>query len=107
VLGLGLIFNSLSIALGAVFENLSTANYLAFFIVTISALMSGLYFPLDITPEWMQNASLLMPQRWVVKTAEQMILGHSGYLPLVGAIVVAYMILFAALGLLGLKFNKD
>jgi len=107
VLGLGLIFNSLSIALGAVFENLSTANYLAFFIVTISALMSGLYFPLDITPEWMQNASLLMPQRWVVKTAEQMILGYSDCLPLFGAIVIAYMILFAALGFLGLKFNKD
>lgn len=104
---LGLMFNTLSIALGASFQSLSTANYLAFFITVISALMAGLYFPLDYTPKWMQNFSLLMPQRWVSKTAEQMILGNSSCVILFGLIVTAYVILFLSIGFLGLKLNND
>lgn len=104
---LGLMFNTLSITLGASFQSLSTANYLAFFIAVISALMAGLYFPLDYTPKWMQNFSLLMPQRWVSKTAEQMILGNHSSVILFGLIVAAYVILFLSIGFLGLKLNND
>jgi ABC-2 type transport system permease protein len=107
VFGLGLIFNTLSIALGAVFENLSNSNYLAFFITTISAMMSGLYFPIDITPKWMQNASLIMPQRWVIKTAEKMLLQANEGVILFGVIVLAYMALMLTVGFLGLKLNSD
>lgn len=107
IFGFGIIFNTLSIALSAFFQSLSTANYLAFFIAVISALMAGLYFPLDYTPKWMQNFSLLMPQRWVTKTAEQMILGNSSCIILFGLIVAAYVILFLSLGFLGLKLNND
>lgn len=106
ILGLGFIFNTLSIALGAIFESLSNANYLAFFITTTSALMAGLYFPLDITPKWMQNASLIMPQRWVLKTAEQILLGANEGVMLFGTIVLAYMTLFLTIGFLGLKMNN-
>lgn len=107
IFGLGLIFNALSITLGAIFESLNNANYLAFFITTISALMSGLYFPIDITPKWMQNASLLMPQRWLVKTAEQILIGANQWIMLFGVIVAAYMALFLTLGFLGLKVNSN
>lgn len=106
ILGLGLIFNSLSLALGTIFENLSSSNYLAFFIASISSLMAGLYFPLDITPEWMQNVSLIMPQRWIIKTAEQMLLGVNNAVMLFGIIVLAYMTLFLTIGFLGLKMNN-
>jgi ABC-2 type transport system permease protein len=107
VFGLGLIFNTLSIALGAIFENLSNSNYFAFFITTISAMMSGLYFPIDITPKWMQNASLIMPQRWVIKTAEKMLLQANEGVILFGVIVLAYMALMLTVGFLGLKLNSD
>ena len=107
VFGLGLIFNTLSIALGAIFEDLGNVNYLAFFITTISAMMSGLYFPIDITPKWMQNASLIMPQRWVVKTAEKMLLEANEAVILFGVIVLAYMSLMLTVGFLGLKLNSD
>ncbi|MFT8313623.1 MAG: ABC transporter permease [Clostridium sp.] len=107
ILGLGLIFNTLSIALGAIFESLSNSNYLTFFITTITALMSGLYFPLDITPKWMQNIALIMPQRWVVKTAEQILLGTNYWGAVFGMIVIAYMALFLSIGFLGLKLNSD
>lgn len=104
--GLGLIFNTLRLALGTIFESVSTANYLAFFIVTISSLMSGLYFPIDTVPKWMQNISLLMPQTWIVKTAEQILLGISGWIILFGVIVMAFVSIFMAIGFLGLKFNS-
>ena len=107
VLGLGLIFNTLSIALAAIFEDLSNSNYLTFFITTITALMSGLYFPLYITPKWMQNTALIMPQRWVVKTAEQIILGTNQWGIVFGIVVIAYMALFLSIGFLGLKVNND
>ncbi|AGK98092.1 ABC transporter permease [Clostridium pasteurianum] len=107
ILGLGLIFNTLSIALGAIFESLSNSNYLTFFITTITALMSGLYFPLDITPKWMQNVSLLMSQRWVVKTAEQILLGSNQWGIVFGMVVIAYMALFLSIGFLGLKVNNN
>lgn len=106
ILGLGLIFNTLSITLGAVFQNLSNANYLTFFITTITALMSGLYFPLDITPTWMQNLSLIMPQRWVIRTAEQILSTGTGWGIVFGCIVIAYMTLFLSIGFLGLKINN-
>lgn len=107
ILGLGLIFNTLSIALGAIFESLSNSNYLTFFITTITALMSGLYFPLDITPKWMQNTALIMPQRWVVKTAEQILLGTNQWSIVFGMVVIAYMALFLSIGFLGLKLNNN
>lgn len=107
IFGLGLIFNALSIALGAIFESLNNANYLALFIASISALLSGLYFSIDITPNWMQNISLLMPQRWLMKTANQIIIGANYWLPLFVIIVAAYIVLFLTLGYLGLKVNND
>lgn len=107
ILGLGLIFNTLSITLGAVFQNLSNVNYLTFFITTITALMSGLYFPLDITPKWMQNLSLIMPQRWIIKTAEQILSGSAVWGIVFGSIVIGYMALFLSIGFLGLKMNND
>lgn len=107
ILGLGLIFNALSIALGTIFESLNNANYLAWFIASISALLSGLYFSIDITPNWMQNISLLMPQRWLMKTANQIIIGADYWLPLFVIIVAAYIVLFLTLGYLGLKVNND
>ena len=106
IFGLGLIFNTLRLALGTIFESVSTANYLAFFIVTISSLMSGLYFPIDTVPKWMQNISLLMPQRWIVNTAEQILLGTSGWAILFGVIVMAFVSIFMSIGYLGLKFNS-
>jgi len=106
IFGLGLIFNTLRLALGTIFESTNTANYSSFFIVTISSMMSGLYFPIDTTPKWMQNISLLMPQRWIVKTAEQILLGTSGWAILFGVITMAYVAIFISIGFLGLKFNS-
>lgn len=106
IFGLGLIFNTLRLALGTIFESISTATYLSFFIVTLSSMMSGMYFPIDTTPTWMQNVSLLMPQRWIVNTAEQILLGTSGWEILFGVIVTAYVAIFMSIGFLGLKFNS-
>lgn len=107
ILGLGLIFNTLSITLGAVFGSLSNANYLTFFINTVTAMMSGLYFPLEITPKWMQNMSLIMPQRWIIRTAEQILSGSTGWGIVFGMVVIAYMALFLSIGFLGLKVNNN
>jgi ABC-2 type transport system permease protein len=106
ILGLGIIFNTLSLAIGNALGNMGSANYVTFFITTLSSLMSGLYFPLEITPKWIQNAALLMPQRWVIKTAEQLLLGTGTAILLFAVVVIGYMLLFLTFGFLGLKLNS-
>ena len=107
IFGLGIIFNTLTIALSAMFENLNAINYLAFFIATTSAMLSGLYFPLEVTPSWIQNLALVMPQRWIIKTAEQLLLGKNESIALFGIIVLGYSSLFLSIGVLSLKANKE
>lgn len=106
ILGLGIIFNTLSLAIGNALGNMGSANYVTFFITTLSSLMSGLYFPLEITPKWIQNAALLMPQRWVIKTAEQLLLGTGTAILLFAVVVIGYMLLFLTFGFLGLKLSS-
>lgn len=106
IFALGLIFNSLSIALGCIFENENTSNYLAFFVTTISSLLSGLYFKLDFAPTWMKNLSLLMPQKWIVSTARQLILDINGVIVILGLVVLGYMAIFLTAGFVGLKVNN-
>lgn len=106
IFALGLIFNSLSIALGCIFENENTSNYLSFFITTLSSLLSGLYFTLDFAPNWMKNLSLLMPQRWIVSTARQLILDMNGAIVILILVVFGYMALFLTAGFVGLKVNS-
>jgi ABC-2 type transport system permease protein len=103
---LGLIFNLLSVVIGVVADNILISNYFAFLIWCISCLLAGLYFPLDGASKWLTNASLLMPQRWVVKAAELLMLGKSDVYTTFLLVVASYIILIMSVGMIGLKIRR-
>lgn len=103
---LGLIFNTLSLVIGVLVNNVITANYIAFIIWCYSALLAGLYFPLDAASKWWERASLLMPQRWVLKASEMLMAGKKGVYGMFILIVLSYLLLTACVGFLGIKMKR-
>ena len=103
---LGLIFCSISLLLGILFEDVMTANVVAFTIWSLSSLLSGLYFPLNATTNTIKVISGIMPQKWFLEGTEKILVGdNSAYIMLL-CIVVAYLTLVVSLGGLGLKLKK-
>ena len=103
---LGLIFCSISLLLGILFEDVMTANVVAFTIWSLSSLLSGLYFPLNATTKLIKVISGIMPQKWFVEGVEMIFVGdNSAYIMLL-CIVAAYLTLVISLGGLGLKMKK-
>lgn len=106
IFGLGLIFNTLSIVAGMIADNILSANYIAFFIWSISAMLSGLYFPVEKTVKWWIRISLLMPQRWVIKSS-QMLMAREGSVYITYLLVVCgFMAVIISTGLLGIKLKS-
>lgn len=103
---LGLIFNTLSVVIGVLTNNVLTSNYIAFLIWCISDLLAGLYFPLDAASKWWERASMLMPQRWVLKSAEMLMAGKSGVYSMFILVVISYLVVIMTVGLLGIKIKR-
>lgn len=103
---LGLIFNLLSVMIGVLTNNVLTSNYIAFLIWTLSALLAGLYFPLDGASGWFSKVSMLMPQRWVVKAAEMIMAGKSGVYSMYLLVVSGYLVVILCVGLMGIKMRR-
>ena len=103
---LGLVFCSISLLLGILFEDVMTANVVAFTIWSLSSLLSGLYFPLNATTKLIKVISGIMPQKWFVEGVEMIFVGdNSAYIMLL-CIVAAYLTFVVSLGGLGLKLKK-
>lgn len=106
ILGLGLVFLSMSICLGVCLNSIEKINYFAFCMIVLSSMLSGLYFPIEVSPKWMQNIALLFPQRWFIYTADQLTLGNTNALYLYFAVTFGFMVFFISLTLLGYKINN-
>ena len=102
---MGIVFSMLSIVFACTFGELNIVNYIAFFIATISTLLSGLYFPIDKTPLWMQKVALIMPQRWAILSAQGIMTGTYNVLYIFMIIMISYTVLLMCLSLFSLK-NK-
>jgi ABC-2 type transport system permease protein len=102
---LGLIFNLFSVVIGILTNNVLTSNYIAFLAWTLSALLAGLYFPINGISWWWESISMLMPQRWVVKAAEMIMAGKSGVYSMFLMVVSSYLIIIMGIGFLGIKMN--
>ena len=103
---LGLIFSTLSLLLGILLGDAMNANYAVFSIWTISALLSGLYFPLDDTTAAINTLSYLMPQRWFMNASELLLAGDKGAYSMLLYVTVAYLIVIISVGSIGLKMKK-
>ena len=103
---LGLIFSTLSLLLGVVLGDIMSSNYAVFAIWSISALLAGLYFPLDDTTKALKTLSYLMPQRWFMDASELLLVGDKSAYSMVLCVTVAYLIVIISVGGVGLKIKR-
>lgn len=103
---LGLIFSTLSLLLGTIIGDVMSSNYAVFAVWSISALLAGLYFPLDDTSGTLKLIANLMPQRWFMKVSELLMVNdHSAY-PMLLYVTAAYLIVIISIGSIGLKMKR-
>ncbi len=103
---LGLIFSAISLLLGILIGDVMSSNYAVFAIWSISALVSGLYFPLDDTTTTLKTISYLMPQRWFLDISELLLIGDNQAYSMLLCVTVAYLIIVISVGSVGLKIKK-
>jgi len=103
---LGLIFSTLSLLLGVIIGDIMSSNYAVFSIWSISALLAGLYFPLDDTTKALKTLSYLMPQKWFMDASELLLAGDKSAYSMVLCVTVAYLIVIISVGGVGLKIKR-
>ena len=103
---LGLIFSTLSFLLGVTLGDVMSSNYAMFAIWSISALLAGLYFPLDDTTNALKTISYLMPQKWFMDASELLLIGDNSAFSMLLCVTVAYLIVIVSVGGVGLKIKR-
>ena len=103
---LGLIFSTLSFLLGVMLGDVMSSNYAVFAVWSISALLAGLYFPLDDTTKALKTLSYLMPQRWFMDASELLLVGDKSAYSMLLCVTAAYLIVFISVGGVGLKIKR-
>ena len=103
---LGLIFGTLSLLIGVILGDVMSSNYAIFAIWSISALLAGLYFPLDDTTKALKTLSYLMPQRWFMDVSELLLVGDKSAYSVVLCVTIAYLIVIISVGGVGLKIKR-
>lgn len=106
ILCLGLIFGTISLLLGMLSGDVMSANYAVFALWSISALLSGLYFSIDMTSPVLKEIANLMPHRWFMRAAEQLLAGDNGGYLVVLYTTSAYLIISLSIGGIGLKIKR-
>lgn len=81
IIGLiGIVFNTMSLCIGMLCNNIMNTNYLGFIIWSVSCLLSGCYFDLSSAGKTIRGLSNLMPQKWGLDCVTQIMLGNTqGY----------------------------
>lgn len=103
---LGMILNLFSVVIGVLTNNVLTSNYIVFLVWCLSCLIAGLYFPLDGASKWWARASMLMPQRWVVKASEMIMAEKSGVYAMFILVVLSFLLVITSVGLMGIKMRR-
>lgn len=103
---LGLIFGTLSLLIGVILGDVMSSNYAIFAIWSISALLAGLYFPLDDTTKALKTLSYLMPQRWFMDASELLLVGDKSAYSVVLCVTISYLIVIISVGGVGLKIKR-
>ncbi|MBQ1617827.1 MAG: hypothetical protein II086_11240, partial [Ruminococcus sp.] len=75
---MGLIYNWMALVFGLFFQNTTFAVYASFGVWVFSNLLAAVYFDFVTLPDWWEKLSLLMPQKWVMITAEMLMKGQNG-----------------------------
>ena len=103
---LGLIFSSISMLLGMIIGDVMGANVAAVSVWCLSALLSGLYFPLNDTSDFIKMLASIMPQKWFLNASEMIITGDNTAFGMVLCITVAYLCVVVSMGSLGIRLKR-
>ena len=103
---LGLIFCSISLMIGILFNDVMSATVSAFILWTLSSLLSGLYFSLDAAGDAIKTMSYLMPSKWFLDAVEMLMLGDNRVYFMILCVTVAYLIVTLGLGSIGIKIRN-
>lgn len=104
---LGIIFNLLTVVIGAVINDVLSTNYTAFFIWCLSNLVSGTYFSIENASKLWKRIALLTPQRWIMKCSEMLIAGRNGAISTMILVTFAFVIVILSIGTIGLKVARN
>ncbi|MDO5127782.1 MAG: ABC transporter permease [Eubacteriales bacterium] len=104
--GMGLIFNSLSVAIGICCGNTLTASIAGFSIWVMTALLGGLYFDINNSSVAFKRVASFMPQRWGLKAASLFMNGNNLGYPLIIIVSITYVSVVLLIGVLGLKLTS-
>jgi len=104
---LGLIFGTISFVMGVLIGDVMSSNFAAFIIWNLSALLSGLYFPIDGTTTAIKTMSATMPHHWFMDAVEMVLIGDSKAYSMVICVTAAYLIITICLGCVGLKLKEN
>lgn len=84
-----------------------SSNYAMFTIWSISALLAGLYFPLNDTTAALKTISYLMPQKWFMDASELLLVGDKSACSMLLYVTVAYLVVIITVGVVGLKMKRQ
>lgn len=103
----GLVFDLLSLCIGLYFDSVASASVIAFVLWSTSSLLSGSYFDISTASRLYKQVAMLMPQRWALFSASDFMNGNmSGYSMILCA-SVAYLIIIAVAGIIGLRVREE
>lgn len=98
---LGMIFNTMSLCIGILCNNVMNTNYIAFVVWSLSSLLSGCYFDLSNAGTMMKRISNLMPQKWALTAAKRMIVGINGAYGIMLIVTLAFLMLIGVFAVVG------
>ena len=103
---MGLIFSTLSLMMGLLIGDVMSSNVAAFTLWSMSALLSGLYFPIDGTTEVIKTLSYIMPHKWFLDGTELILIGDKMGQIMILCVTVAYLIIIGSIGSMCLKIKR-
>ena len=104
---MGLIFSTISMFMGIMFNDVFSASIASFTLWCMSSLFSGAYFPLDSASDGIKILSALMPQKWFLDGTEMIFVGDNKAFGMVLCITVAYLAVTLSIGSIGLKVRRS
>ncbi|MBQ5312147.1 MAG: ABC transporter permease, partial [Oscillospiraceae bacterium] len=104
---LGLIISTFSMLTGTLIGDIMSSTATAFLLWSISAMLSGILFPIDDSAAFLKSISYLMPQKWFMDVSERLLTGLSGTYPMLMCVTAAYLIVIISVGSVGLKIKKQ
>ncbi len=104
---LGVIFSTISLFIGVLLGNVMSANIAAFAVWSMSAMLAGLYFPLDSSSDAIKTLSYIMPQKWFLRGTELAMVKDGSVILLLLGVTAAYLVVTLSLGSIGIKLKKN